>query len=286
MKTSQWPIRILAAVRDAGEVGLGLDKVIRIIDPSSGGKMPRHTGASIIGMSLMKLLTGGFLALSGKGDESIRQHIEKILSGLVRIPDGSTLAGHNFAALMRGKEQSFKLSLGRSFYAAQDVLDFSLTEAVMRSDRSVVCTPVFVKNELTICDVFAIMPFAEEFRTIYDGALAPAAKRAKMSCGRGDDSFGAHYVIDDIWTSILGAQYVIADCTNGNSNVFYELGIAHTLGKTTMIITQDRKWIPFDLKHWRYHLYEPSRRGISDLKEKVRQFLVLSSQTGTKKPLN
>jgi hypothetical protein len=40
----------------------------------------------------------------------------------------------------------------------------------------------------------------------------------------------------NIWKSICEARLVVADLTGGNANVFYELGIAHTVGKETILI--------------------------------------------------
>ena len=66
-------------------------------------------------------------------------------------------------------------------------------------------------------------------------------------------------IIDDICNSILGADVVVADCTGQNPNVFYELGIAHTLGKDVILLTQSIDDIPFDISHLRFIEYENTR---------------------------
>ena len=53
--------------------------------------------------------------------------------------------------------------------------------------------------------------------------------------------------MDVIWESINRARIVIADTTTRNPNVFYEIGICHTLGKDVILITQDSEDVPFDL---------------------------------------
>jgi len=274
MNSSRLSVKVLDAVREAGRHGASLSHVLRIVDPTCQGRIPTHTGAALVGMSFMKLLSGGFIVIDGEGSEDIHNLVGDILSGVITITERSLAPGYRFAELMRGREQSLKLILGRGFYAAQDVLGFSLTEAAKRTDRSVLCNPVFDRQQQKRSDIFVIMPFSEDMRKVFDQALAPAAQQASLSCARGDDSFGAHYVIDDIWGSILDAKYIIADCSNHNPNVFYELGMAHTIGKTTLLITQDKKWIPFDLRHWRYHVYESTRPGLAALRNSVRQFLL------------
>ena len=48
------------------------------------------------------------------------------------------------------------------------------------------------------------------------------------------------------------SRIVICDFSERNPNVFYEVGIAHTLGKHVIPITQTPNDVPFDLQHPRY----------------------------------
>jgi len=57
-------------------------------------------------------------------------------------------------------------------------------------------------------------------------------------------------------------------------NVFYELGIAHTLGRTVIIITQNEDDIPFDLRHLRYFKYEDNKEGWKKLKETLKNAVI------------
>jgi len=67
---------------------------------------------------------------------------------------------------------------------------------------------------------------------------------------------------------------IIADLTGRNPNVFYEVGIAHTLGKEVIMITQNEEDVPFDLRHLKYILYGFSKRGqeklIDDIKMTIK----------------
>jgi len=57
------------------------------------------------------------------------------------------------------------------------------------------------------------------------------------------------------------SRVVICDCTGRNPNVFYEVGIAHTLGREVVLITQNAADIPFDLRHLRYVPYLNNTEG-------------------------
>lgn len=50
---------------------------------------------------------------------------------------------------------------------------------------------------------------------------------------------------------------------------FYEAGIAHTLGKNVIPITQNIEDIPFDLRHHRVLKYLKNSEGLQELKQGI-----------------
>ncbi len=48
---------------------------------------------------------------------------------------------------------------------------------------------------------------------------------------------------------------LVADLTGRNPNVMYEVGIAHTVGKPVIMVTQDIDDVPFDLRALRCVVY-------------------------------
>ena len=62
-------------------------------------------------------------------------------------------------------------------------------------------------------------------------------------------------ILKDIVQAIYDSDIIIANLTDLNPNVFYELGIAHTLNKKVIIITEDISTLPFDLKSYRAKEY-------------------------------
>jgi hypothetical protein len=51
--------------------------------------------------------------------------------------------------------------------------------------------------------------------------------------------------------------------------VFYEAGVAHTLGRDVVLITQSENDIPFDLRHLRYIRYLNNGEGRAAMKEQL-----------------
>ena len=118
--------------------------------------------------------------------------------------------------------------------------------------------------------LFVLMPFTDELKPIYAEHIIPVAKEIGLSVARADDFFTSKSIISDIWAAICKAEVIIADCTGRNPNVFYEIGMAHTIGKPVILITQKREDVPADLRHIRYIRYECSPEGMQIFREALK----------------
>jgi len=113
------------------------------------------------------------------------------------------------------------------------------------------------------------MPFMQPWSDrIWERVLRPVIEAQGLTAMRADDMFGRD-VMEDIWEALLAARVVIADISGRNANVFYELGIAHTLGKEVILLTQSVDDIPFDLNRFRHVVYEDNLDGYDSLREGV-----------------
>jgi len=126
---------------------------------------------------------------------------------------------------------------------------------------SVFATPTdSVQNNL----VSVMMPFSTAFTAVY-GAIHAACARSGLECQRADDIWEDSTVIQDIYALIYRSKIVICDFSGKNPNVFYEAGIAHSLGREVIPIVQHPDDIPFDLKHHRYIRYLNNAEGLEKL---------------------
>lgn len=115
---------------------------------------------------------------------------------------------------------------------------------------------------------FVLMPFDGDFKDIYEIAIKEACHNAGAYCERVDDqNFHEASIFQRIVNQISQADFIIADMSGKNANVFYEVGYAHALDKPTILLTNNAADIPFDLKHFPHLVYE--RNQISDLREKL-----------------
>ncbi|MEO5811886.1 MAG: hypothetical protein ABIU96_07100 [Rhodanobacter sp.] len=116
--------------------------------------------------------------------------------------------------------------------------------------------------------VAVMMPFDARFDPVYV-ALQGAATALGMTCRRGDDIWDHDNIIQDVVSLIGKAKVVICDLTGRNANVFYETGIAHTLGRDVILITQSAADVPFDVSAIRHVRYLPNGEGYRALASQV-----------------
>jgi hypothetical protein len=112
--------------------------------------------------------------------------------------------------------------------------------------------------------ISVMMPFASQFDRVYD-ALKAVASTLSLKCLRADDFWEHAAVIQDVVALICRSRIVVCDCSGRNPNVFYEAGIAHSLGKDVILIAQSADDIPFDLRHLRYVTYLNNGEGLQQL---------------------
>ncbi len=123
--------------------------------------------------------------------------------------------------------------------------------------------------------ISVMMPFNPAFNDVYS-AISNAASQAGFDCKRVDDIWNHSTVIQDVFSLIFQSFIVVCDFSGKNPNVFYEAGIAHTLGKHVVPITQSEQDIPFDLQHHRYAKYLNNGEGLKVLcQELYSRFLTL-----------
>lgn len=102
---------------------------------------------------------------------------------------------------------------------------------------------------------FVIMPFGARFDPVFKKLISPPLEAAGFEVSRADLTINQHQILKDIVVGIAEADIVIADVTDLNGNVMYELGLAHAMGRRTVMITRDIESLPFDLRAYRATQY-------------------------------
>jgi hypothetical protein len=126
---------------------------------------------------------------------------------------------------------------------------------------------------------FVVMPFGGVWDHYYAQIYEQAIRDAELIPVRADEVFRAGSVLQDIVDLLSRAAVVLADITDNNRNVHYELGLAHALGKPTVLVAPKGAQLFFDVGQERMLSYEKDdpfwgaelRKKISQaLKETIR----------------
>ena len=119
-----------------------------------------------------------------------------------------------------------------------------------------------------------LMPVEESGRRNYD-AIVKAAEESGMIIDMAEDIRKGRSVVRDLWISINKARVVIADLTGLDPGVMYGLGIAHTVGKETILISPQGSNYLADIPKTQVIEYEDSDDGRIMLEQEL--FRILSS---------
>lgn len=103
--------------------------------------------------------------------------------------------------------------------------------------------------------VFVLMPFHPEFADVYV-TIKLVVEELGFRCSRGDEEWVSGNILGHVLQELVRARLVIADITGRNPNVFYELGIAHAIGKPALLLAQAPNDIPFDVVSTRVLIYK------------------------------
>lgn len=114
--------------------------------------------------------------------------------------------------------------------------------------------------------VSVMMPFSPAFDLVYD-AIRKASSASGLRSLRADDIWEESTIMQDVFKLIFRSQVVVVDFTAKNPNVMYETGIAHTLGKHVVPISQSLQDVPFDLGHHRVLTFLANTQGLAKLSD-------------------
>ena len=112
---------------------------------------------------------------------------------------------------------------------------------------------------------FVIMPFGEkkapdgtaiDFDPVYQDLFAPAVVAAGLMPHRADADRRGGSIHLDMFQDLLLAEFVVADLTLDNPNVWYEIGVRHALRAGGAVLTYAlRDRLPFDIAGQRMQRY-------------------------------
>ncbi len=123
-------------------------------------------------------------------------------------------------------------------------------------------------------NAFIAMQFSEPYNEVYRDAIRPLVAEIGFEPFRVDEAAGPGIILNDIWGRITEASVVIAEVSEPNPNVYYEVGVAHALRKPSVLLAQRGTKLPFDLGPHRCIFYDNSIPGRARLLDALRTSLI------------
>lgn len=127
-----------------------------------------------------------------------------------------------------------------------------------------------------------------DFDQIYSRAIEPAVLAAGLQCIRGDREDTGGIIHTAMFARLLMAEFVIADLTSANPNVFYELGVRHAARPyTTIPIFATLGPPPFDVGMVRAIPYELTSGALNESSaQALKDALVKRIRTALESPVS
>lgn len=189
--------------------------------------------------------------------------------GLISFEDEETEQGKRPVGVIKdtGLWPKIRVSFGG--------MSLSDAAALSRHSKGMAVAPVFgrPRRPKEKIDIFVLMPFNANMEKVYTNHISKLGKELGLTIRRADDIFAPGPFMEKVWDGICAAQLILADCTQRNPNVFYEIGMAHTVGKKVVLITRSEEDIPSDIKHYDYIPYVYDPEGTDELIKKLRTFI-------------
>jgi hypothetical protein len=132
-------------------------------------------------------------------------------------------------------------------------------------------------NALQVFDkrprAFVAMPFHEPFNSMYREVIEPEGERLGLEVIRVYELTRPGIILEDIRREISESKVVIAEITDPNQNVFYELGYAHALNKPTILLARRGRDLPFDIRSYRVIFYDDTIGGKPEVERNLAKHL-------------
>ena len=123
-------------------------------------------------------------------------------------------------------------------------------------------------NELSIKkgQITCLMPFHKTYEYAYNH-IKKACSDTGYTCLRSDTPFDPNNILKHTIELILESQIIIGLVDGRNPNVYYEIGIAHSVGKPVILISKASrdKSIPFNVRSNRFIFYKKGHDLVEQL---------------------
>lgn len=123
--------------------------------------------------------------------------------------------------------------------------------------------------------VFVLTPYIRQEEQTYN-IIKKVCTDVGLKCSRGDEVYRDNNILSHIVSEIIKAKLIIVNINGRNPNVFYELGICHTIGKPVILLSLNKEGIPFDIISKNIVFYKDDMELASKLKNELLKMFIKS----------
>jgi len=222
-----------------------------------------------------------FAAIPALGDANIRKTAElaaKVSSLEAQLSEArfKLAVADQTNISLRESASVFERAVGRILDKTSPPLHSEVrreVETAVRREQKPTRVVQVDQEDVDPTSVFVLMPFGTPWQNDLYEIIKMAADAVGLNAFRADDIRTTGRIMDEVFGAIRRAGVVIADVTGKNPNVLYEIGIAHTLGKRTILLTQDISDVPFDVAAYRVLTYHFTPRGVEMMRRDLELLL-------------
>ena len=121
--------------------------------------------------------------------------------------------------------------------------------------------------------LFVVMQFGPPLDSIYTDVISPVGQAAGFQPRRADDFAGPGQILADITREIREASVIVAEISEANPNVYYEIGFAHAVGTPTILLARRGQPLPFDISGFRCIFYDDTIGGKQRVEAELQRHL-------------
>jgi hypothetical protein len=127
---------------------------------------------------------------------------------------------------------------------------------------------------------FVVMSFSTNRKSVYDEGIKPTVESLGINCYRVDEMAFTTAILQEIQNSIEQSYFVVADISEERPNCYYEIGVAHALGRPVILTKDHMSKTHFDLSGFSVIEYRSPEDLSILLKERIiGSILTLKTET-------
>jgi len=123
--------------------------------------------------------------------------------------------------------------------------------------------------------VFIIIPLNKVFSSLHK-SIKKICSENNLEAIKSDEEYIEGDILNHIVKLIVKSRFIIAVLDGRNANVYYELGIAHALGKDVILLSSAEEYLdmPFNIKSNDIAFYNSTKTLSIELNDRIKKMLI------------